>query len=288
MRNITYNNITDNVIKSIDGTPDTRLKEVLTAAISKIHELVKEIDLTHEEWEAAMNFLLRTGKISDEQRNEFILLSDLIGVSSLVDIIASKAAPGSSEQSVLGPFYRENAPFLEVGGDLIKDNEGDRVVFQGYVRSTAGDPIAGALLDVWQNAANGLYENIDSTQPDYNLRCRMLTDKNGFYCFSSICPLAYEVPDDGPGGEFMEATDRHCWRPAHLHARVSAEGYGDLVTEVFNTRDKYIDEDATFGVRESLAIPFDRSPTNDELKRHQNLVQPFSMVDFDFILKPLE
>ncbi len=287
MRNIAYDNITDAVVKSIDGTANPRLKEVLSAVIRKSHELVKEIDLTHEEWEAAMNFLLRTGQISDERRNEFVLLSDLFGISSLVDIIASNAAPDASERSVLGPFYRENAPFLEVGGDLIKDNDGDRVVFQGYVRSTSGEPIAGALLDVWQNAANGEYENVDPTQPDYNLRCRMLTDEKGFYCYSSIRPYPYEVPDDGPGGEFMAATGRHCWRPAHLHARVSAQGYGELVTEVFNTSDSYIDEDATFGVRASLTVPFDREATEEELARHPGVERPFKMVDFDFVLKPV-
>lgn len=288
MQNITYETITDAVVKSIDNTQDPRLKEVLSAFIRKTHELVKEIDLTHEEWEAAMNFLLRTGEISDDKRNEFVLLSDLFGVSSLVDMIATNATPGASERSVLGPFYRENSPFLEIGGDLIKDNDGDRVVFQGYVRSTDGSPIEGALVDTWQNAANGQYENVDPSQPDYNLRCRMYTDENGYYCFSSIRPIAYEVPDDGPGGEFMAATGRHCWRPAHLHTRVSAEGFGELVTEVFNTLDKYIDQDATFGVRASLAIPFNREPTETEQARHANIEQPFKMVDFDYVLKPIE
>lgn len=285
MRDITYDTITDAVVDSIDGTVDARLKEVLSAVIRKSHELVKELDLSHEEWEAAMNFLLRTGNISSEKRNEFVLLSDLFGVSSLVDMIASKAEPDASERSVLGPFYIENSPFLEVGGDLIKDNEGDRVVFQGQVRSTTGEPIKGAVVDVWQNAWNGEYSNVDPTQADENLRCRMLTDENGFYCYSSIRPIAYEVPDDGPGGEFMVATGRHCWRPAHLHARVGADGYGELVTEVFNTLDKYIDEDATFGVRDSLAIPFDREPTEEELARHPDVKRPFKMVDFDFVLR---
>jgi len=150
MRNITYDTITEAVIASIDGTTDPRLKEILCAFIRKTHEWVKEVGLSHEEWEAAMNFLLRTGAISDEKRNEFVLLSDLIGVSSLVDMIASNAEPGASERSVLGPFYVPNAPFLEIGGDLAKDNEGDRVIFQGYVRSTSGAPIAGAVLDVWR------------------------------------------------------------------------------------------------------------------------------------------
>lgn len=287
MRNITYDNITDAVVRSLADTEDARLKELLSTFVRKTHEWVKEVDLSHEEWEAAMNFLLRTGAISDDKRNEFVLLSDLIGVSSLVDMIASKAEPEASERSVLGPFYIENSPFLDIGGDLVKDNEGDRVVFQGQVRSTTGEPIEGAVVDVWQNAWNGQYSNVDPTQADDNLRCRMRTDENGFYCYSSIRPIAYEVPDDGPGGEFMAATGRHCWRPAHLHARVGADGYSELVTEVFNTEDKYIDEDATFGVRDSLAIPFNREPTEEEIARHSNVERPFKMVDFDFVLRPI-
>jgi hydroxyquinol 1,2-dioxygenase len=288
MRDVSYENITDIVLKSIDGTLDPRLKRVLDCLIRKSHEFVKEVDLTHEEWEAAMNFLQRAGAISDDRRREFILLSDLMGISSLVDVIASRAIPDASERSVLGPFYRENAPFLEIGGDMIKDNQGDRVVFQGIVRSTTGQPISGALVDVWQNAANGQYENVDPSQLDNNLRCRMLTSADGAYRYSSIRPVPYEVPSDGPGGELMAATGRHCWRPAHLHARVTADGFIELVTEVFNSADPYIDEDATFGVRNSLAIPFDRKPTETELARHSDIEKPFTMVDFDFVLRPID
>ena len=287
MRGVSYENNTDTVLKSIDGTLDPRLKEILDCLIRKSHEFVKEVDLTHEEWEAAMNFLQRAGAISDDRRREFILLSDLMGISSLVDVIASRAIPDASERSVLGPFYRENSPFLEISGDLIKDNKGDRVVFQGIVRSTTGQPISGALVDVWQNAANGQYENVDPSQPVDNLRCRMLTNTDGAYRYSSIRPVAYEVPSDGPGGELMAATGRHCWRPAHLHARVTADGFIELVTEVFNSADPYIDEDATFGVRNSLAVPFDREPTETELARHYDIEKPFTMVDFDFVLRPI-
>ena len=286
MRTVSYDTITDIVIQAIDGTEDPRLKELLTALIRKSHELVKETELTHAEWEAAMNFLLRAGEISSSNRNEFVLLSDLLGVSALVDLVAGKSDAGGSERSMLGPFYRENAPFIEVGGDLVRDNKGDRVVFQGQVRSTTGEPISGAVLDFWQNAANGLYESVDPDQPDYNLRCRMRSDDDGFYCVSSIRPIPYEVPDDGPGAELVHATGRHCWRPAHLHARVSADGYGDLITEIFSDRDKYVDEDAVFGVRESLVTDYDRPPTQDELDRHAELERPFTMVDFDFVLRP--
>lgn len=288
MRDLSIDNITDVVCNSVANTDDPRLKEILQAFIRKAHELVQELELTHEEWEKAVQFLLDTGKISSDQRNEFILLSDILGITSLVDILASEKAPGASERSVLGPFYIPNAPVLEFGGDLIKNNEGPRMVVQGRVISTDGKPLAGALVDVWQNAANGLYSNMDPNQHDNNLRCRTYTSANGEYCYSSVIPVAYQVPDDGTGGVYMKATGRHCWRPAHIHARVCAEGHEELVTEIFNSLDKYIDEDATFGVRTSLALPFNREPTEDEKRRFSHIEKPFHMVDFDFVLKPVK
>ncbi len=287
MKDLTLDNMTDAVINSIAGTQDQRLKDVLTIVIRKMHEAAIEAKITHAEWEGLMNFLMATGDISDAQRNEFILLSDLTGLTSLIDLLGSANAPEASERSVLGPFYVPNAPMLEPGGDLIKDNDGDRVIALGQVRSTTGEAIPGALLEFWQNAANGLYSNVDPSQDDNNLRCRMMSADDGSYSLSTIRPIAYEVPDDGPGGDYMRATGRHCWRPAHLHVRVHAEGYEDLVTEVFNTLDKYIEEDATFGVRSTLAIPFNRKPSPDEQARFSHVAAPFRMVDFDFVLQPL-
>ncbi|MBT6094694.1 MAG: hydroxyquinol 1,2-dioxygenase [Rhodospirillaceae bacterium] len=287
MKDLTLDNMTDVVISSIADTEDPRLKEVLSIVIRKIHEAAIEVQITHAEWEGLMNFLLAAGNISDAQRNEFILLSDLTGLTSLVDLIASSSSPDASERSVLGPFYVPNAPMIESGGDLIADNEGDPVVALGRVLSSTGEPIPGAMMEFWQNAANGQYSNVDPTQDDNNLRCRMLSNDDGSYEVSTIRPIAYEVPDDGPGGEYMRATGRHCWRPAHLHVRVHADGYEDLVTEVFNTLDKYIEEDAVFGVRSSLAIPFNREPTPDEQARFSHVASPFHMVDFDFVLQPL-
>jgi hydroxyquinol 1,2-dioxygenase len=288
MKDITIDNITDAVVGSLAGTDDARLKELLTVLVRKLHEGAQEASLTHAEWEGLVNFLYKTGVASSEQRNEFILMSDLLGLSTMVDMISSSNAPEASERSVLGPFYIPDAPMLPVGGDLIKDNEGDRIVTLGRVTSTSGAPLAGAMLEFWQNAANGLYSNVDPDQDDNNLRCRMLSDENGYYSLSTIRPLAYEVPDDATGGEFIRATGRHCWRPAHLHVRVHADGHEDLVTEVFNTLDKYIDQDATFGVRSSLAIPFNREPSEVEKSLFSHLQSPYKMVDFDYALQPLK
>ena len=286
MKELAYENITDAVVASISKTKDPRLKEILTALIRSGQGFVKEVELTQAEWERAAGFLMRAAEITGDQRNEFIILSDLLGISSLVDFISSRKRPDASQQSLLGPFYVEGAPFIDTDGDLVKDNEGDRIVVLGRVMSTTREPIPGALLDVWHNAANGLYANVDPDQPDDNLRCRLRADANGAYAFSTIRPIAYEVPRDGACGEYQRATGRHCWRPAHVHARVSAEGFEPLITQIFDSDNEYIEEDAVFGVRGPLAVPFDREPTAAELDRFSHVERPFHMVDFDFRLTP--
>ena len=286
MKDLTLENVTDAVLHSIEGTEDARLKELLTIFIRKAHEAVRESGLTHNEWLQLTEFLRRAGEFSSDQRNEFILLSDVLGISSLVDLMNASKAPDATVSSLLGPFYTPDAPMLPVGGDLIGDNDGARIVFQGRVLSAAGDPIPGATLEFWQNAANGLYSNVDPDQDDNNLRCRMRSDENGNYGLSTVLPIPYEVPDDGPGGAYVRATGRHCWRPAHLHVLVHADGYKDLVSELFNAADEYIKEDAVFGVRGPLAVPFDRTPTAEDKARYADVAEPFQMVDFDFVLQP--
>ena len=288
MKDLTYQNITEAVVASISSTEDPRLKEILTVLVRRTHEFVKEVELSPAEWERAMGFLLRAADISGDKRNEFIILSDLLGVSSLVDLIQSGSATDASEQSLLGPFYVPGAPLIESGGDLIKDNEGERIVLSGRVVSTMDEPVRGALLDIWQNAANGLYSTEDPGQSDDNLRCRLRADSDGTYSFSTIKPIAYKVPGDGASGEYQRMTGRHGWRPAHIHARVSAEGFEPIVTEIFDAADAYIEEDAVFGVRSSLAVAFDREPTADELGRLGHVERPFHMVDFNFRLRPLD
>lgn len=286
MKNLTLDNVTDAVMRSIEGTQDPRLKELLTVLIRKAHEAVRETGLTHEEWLKLTEFMRRTGEATSEQRNEFILMSDVLGISSLVDLMNAASAPDATVSSLLGPFYTPDAPMLPAGGDLIGDNDGDRIVFQGRVLSATGEPVSGAMLEFWQNAANGLYSNVDPDQDDNNLRCRMLSEGDGSYSLSTVRPIPYEVPEDGTGGEFVRATGRHCWRPAHLHVLVHADGHKDLVSELFNSEDEYIEEDAVFGVRDALSVPFDREPTNAERTQYDKVAVPFQMVDFDFVLQP--
>lgn len=288
MRDLSVDNITDAVIGSIAGTEDPRLKELLSVFIRKAHEAVRETKLQQDEWTGLVEFLRRTGDISDAHRNEFIIMSDILGISSLMDLMNAAQAPASTTSSLLGPFFVPDTPMLPVDGDLIKDNEGDRIVVQGRVLSSNGGPLPGALLEFWQNAANGLYSNMDPGQHDDNLRCRMLSDDTGCYSLSTIRPVSYEVPDDGTGGEFVRATGRHCWRPAHLHVRVQSDRHNDLVTEIFDMQDDYLDQDAVFGVRTALALPFTREPTAEEQSRYAGVAAPYTMVDFDFVLQPVD
>jgi len=287
MRDLTEENIAEAVLKSIANTKNPRLKELFTCLIKHLHEFVREVELTQGEWAAAIDFLYRAGKISSPKRQEFILLSDTLGVSSLVDLINGRELAGTTETSVLGPFYVEGSKMLEVGGDLIGDNEGEPVVVLGRVTTPEGKPIPGALLDIWQTAANGLYGCVDPEQPEGNLRCRMLTDAEGRYKFTTVKPVSYKVPEDGPCGEMLLAMGRHAWRPAHIHFIITAEGYRPLTTELYVDDDPYIEEDAVFGVRSSLAVPFKRNNSPEEVAMH-NVKAPFSVVEYDFGLMPVD
>jgi hydroxyquinol 1,2-dioxygenase len=288
MRNITFDNITETVTKAYAGTQDDRTREIITLLIQRLHDFVREVKLTPQEWEAAMGFLLRAADASNEQRNEFILLSDLLGVSALVDLLDGKDDAGASITTLMGPFYVPGQPDKEAGADLIKDNDGERILVQGQIRSANGGPLPGAVVEIWQNGPNGLYTVQDPNQPDDNLRCTLHADAEGRYSFSTVKPISYTVPDDGAGGELVRAAGRHCWRPAHIHLMISADGHKRHISQIFNEADPYIDEDAVFGVRSDLAVPFDREPSEAELQRFPNIKRPFNVVTMDFVLAHTE
>ena len=283
MRDVDEKSITDAVIRAMAGGDDERLRTVLAALVRHLHEFAREVELTPAEWMAAIGFLTRTGHKSSDTRQEFILLSDALGLSSLVDLIGGRGGDAATEASNLGPFYIEGAPMLPVGGDLIRGNEGQPGVVRGRVLDEDGNPVAGAMLDIWQNAANGFYSNEDPDQDDMNLRCRMVTGADGAYAFTTIRPTPYTVPYDGPVGEMLRATGRHAWRPAHLHFRLTADGFADLVTEIFPEDDRYIDEDAVFGVRRSLAVPF--PPADEATAARWKLSPPCFDLVYDFRLR---
>ena len=286
MRTVSTDTITQSFLDYVAEDTDQRLKFVLEKLAEHLHDFVRETQLTHDEWRKGLELLYAAGEISSPERNEFVLFSDVLGLSSLVDMINSP--DNGTPSSVLGPFHILGAPDLPVGGDMRGDNSGDAVVVQGHVRTPAGDPINGAVLEIWQTADNGLYSGQDDNQSEYNLRAQMPTGADGRYLFSTVRPAPYTVPDDGPVGELLHATGRHPWRPSHLHFIVTAPGYRTLVTEVFPSDDPYLDEDAVFGVREKLVMEYQPRETTDglpdDLAIKHSLPEQFYVVDFDFIL----
>ena len=283
MRNISLDNITDTVRASFDGAADARFREVIEGLVTHLHAFAREVNLTHEEWDAGIDFLWRAGRISDERRNEFILTSDVLGLSSLVDILDGSTT--GTESSVLGPFYVAGAPVVPVGTSLVGANAGERVLMHGRVLDTAGRPLAGALLDFWQTDAAGLYSQMDPTQSPMNLRCRMHTDAEGRYALVTVRPRYYSVPYDGPVGDLLRNGGRHAWRPSHFHVVVTAPGHRRLVTEIFADDDPYIDGDAVFGVRDGLVAHFE--PRTDAAAVAPWPVEaPYFEVNFDYRLDP--
>lgn len=289
MRSVTKESITQAFIDYIGDETDERVRFLMTKLVHHIHDFARETNLTHEEWRKALELLFAAGEISTPERNEFVLFSDVLGLSSIVDMINSSEE--GTPSSVLGPFHVLGAPDLPVGADMKGDNDGDLVVVGGVVKSTDGTPIEGAVLEIWQTADNGLYSGQDEEQPEYNLRARMKTDADGRYLFSTVRPAPYTVPEDGPVGELLRGTGRHPWRPSHLHFIAIADGYRQLVTEVFPSDDPYLDEDAVFGVREKLVMEYqertDASVLPNDLAIKDKIVGTFYVVDFDFTLSPI-
>jgi protocatechuate 3,4-dioxygenase beta subunit len=265
-------------------TKDARLREVMGAVIRHLHEVVKEVEPTNDEWMAAIQFLTRTGQISTDWRQEYILLSDTLGVSMLVDAINNRKPSGATETTVLGPFYVSDAPRYDNGANICLDGKGQPLLVRGRVTDTEGRPVAGALLDVWQTNADGFYDvQQKGVQPDMNLRGVFRTDAEGRYWFRSVKPRFYPIPSDGPVGQLLERMGRHPFRPAHIHFIVGAEGFEPITTHIFSPDCPYLHSDTVFGVKESLIADYqqvDDAPQAAE----QGLPNPFWAVDCDFVL----
>lgn len=245
------------VERSFSESPDSRLQEVLTAALRHLHAFIAEVRPSHDEWRAGIDFLTAIGQMCSDTRQEFILLSDVLGVSSLVEILAFAGAEGATENTVLGPFYVRGSPVRRYG-DSILEHPSDRqgLLVRGTVTDLNGRPLAGATVDVWQAAANGLYAVQDPKQHPDNLRGLFVANEDGAFEFRTIRPVSYPIPDDGPVGLLLKATGRHPWRAAHVHLLVSAPGYKTLVTHLFDAEGDYLESDAVFGVRDSLIVRF--------------------------------
>ncbi|MEV4093252.1 dioxygenase [Streptosporangium saharense] len=253
--------VTRAVLERLEGTPDPRLREVMSSLVRHLHAFAIDVGLTQEEWLAGIGFLTETGKTCDATRQEFVLLSDTLGLSTLVDDLANAARDEATEATILGPFHVPGAPFRDPGASIVLDDaEGEALLVSGTVTGVGGEPVAGAVVDVWQAGPDGHYDVQDAEQPEHNFRGRFRTDTQGRYGFATLRPVSYPIPDDGPAGRLLRATGRHPWRPAHIHVMVTAEGYRTLTTAVFDARDTHIGSDAVFGVKESLARTFALGP----------------------------
>jgi len=271
------------VIERMANCRDERLRQIVTSVVNHLHAIVKEVEPTFEEWAFAIDFLTRTGQICDDTRQEFILLSDTLGVSMLVDAINHRRNSAATESTVLGPFHVAGAPRLQMGDSISRDGQGEPLYMSGVVLNESGAPIEGALLDVWQTSHDGFYDVQDARQPVMNLRGQFITGRDGRYFFRSIKPSSYPIPSDGTVGIMLAALGRHPMRPAHVHFIVSAQGYQDVTTHVFVEGDPYLDSDAVFGVKESLIVPFVR---HDDVPAAERLgvTNPFYTAEYDFVL----
>jgi protocatechuate 3,4-dioxygenase beta subunit len=272
------------VAAAFAGTPDPRLRELVTALVRHLHAFVKEVEPTEAEWGYAIDFLTRTGHLSDGARQEFILLSDVLGISMLVDTINHRSRGTSTESTVLGPFHMVESPPRELGDTIALDGKGTPCLVSGRVTGPAGEPIPGARVDVWQASDDGFYDvQQPDVQPERNLRGLFTADGEGRYRFRSIVPRYYPIPDDGPVGELLAATGRHPYRPAHLHYIVGAPGYRPVTTHVFVADSPYLDSDAVFGVKDSLVRDV---PEVDDPARaaEAGLPNPFRSLEFDITL----
>jgi len=263
-----------------------RLREVLTSLVTHLHAFVKEVGLTGEEWERGIAFLTQTGHKCDDVRQEFILLSDVLGVSMLVETINHRAAGGSTESTVTGPFHVVESPPRALGDTIALDGNGEPCLVTGQVTGPDGEPLAGAEIDVWQASADGFYDvQQPGIQPERNLRGLFTADAGGRFWFTTIVPRYYPIPDDGPVGGLLKATGRHPYRPAHIHFLVTAPGHRLVTTHLFVADSPYIDSDAVFGVKDSLVRDFPLVDDPERAAAH-GLASPFRTVHFDVALLP--
>ncbi|MFE7835864.1 intradiol ring-cleavage dioxygenase [Streptomyces sp. NPDC057474] len=248
--------ITSAVVASFAGCPRPRLRLIMQMLAHHLHAFAQEVELTQEEWYAGIRFLTDAGHLTTEERQEFILLSDTLGLSMFIDAINHEQGGETTESTVLGPFWAEGSPLRDYGAAIAERQAGVPAWVHGRVLDTTGAPLAGAELDVWQNGDDRLYAVQDPGAPEHHLRGRFRTRADGSYAFLAVRPTAYPIPDDGPVGRMLAATGRHPWRPAHIHIKVDAPGYEPLTTHIFDADSEYLDSDTVFAVKPSLIRTF--------------------------------
>lgn len=274
MRNLNQDTITQAVIERFSHTPDPRLKEIMTSLVQHLHAFAREVRLTEEEWFQGIQFLTDTGHITDDKRQEFILLSDTLGLSMLTVAMNNDKPAGCTESTVFGPFFVEGAPEYQNGDDVANGAAGLPCQVRGTVRGLDGKPVPNARMNVWQADAEGNYDVQYADLAHAQARGVLHADEQGRFHFKTILAEAYPIPSDGPVGRMLKATANHPWRPAHLHFMIEAPGYQRLITHVFRNRDQYLDSDVVFGVRQSLVADWVQQPDGSYL------------LEYDFVLNP--
>ncbi|CAM5298237.1 intradiol ring-cleavage dioxygenase [Pseudomonas fragi] len=276
----------DIVNARISDQANPRLREVMAVLTRHLHAAIKEIEPSHDEWLRAIEFLTRTGQMCTDWRQEYILLSDVLGATMLVDAINHRRPKGATPNTILGPFYVADAPRYENGANICLDGKGEPTLVSGRVLDTQGNPIAGATLDIWQTNDDGFYDvQQKGVQPDYNLRGLFTSDVDGFYAFRTVKPRHYPIPADGPVGQLLGELGRHPHRAAHLHFIVTAPGFDQVITHIFTPDCPYLHEDTVFGVKKELIAEFTRQ-TDQATARRYDLQVPFLAVNWDFVLSP--
>src|SRR5215469_5897427 len=284
-RDLAGDRLTNEVLASFDGATTARFHAVMQSLVGHLHAFAREVNLTEDEWAAGIEFLTRTGQTCTDTRQEFILLSDTLGLSMQVIGINHPAKAGATESTVVGPFFVPNAPLYRNGDNLANGAPGEPCFVSGQVRATSGEPLAGAHLEVWQADDEGLYDVQRDTLGGAQNRGQLDADEQGRFWFWSVKPVPYPIPYDGPVGAMLTAAGRSPMRPAHIHFRITKPGYTSLITHVFVAGDPYLDADAVFGVKESLIATFERhepglAPDGSKLS------QPFYTVHYGFVLAP--
>jgi hydroxyquinol 1,2-dioxygenase len=287
-RNKTEDDITAEALQRFAGTQDPRLRQIMLGLVKHLHAFVKEVELTGDEWFQAIEILTEAGRMCSDKRQEFILFSDTLGVSMVVDLISHRKPDGATESTVFGPFHRLGAPELAAGGNIAHlDKKGTPTLVGGRVLDLDGKPIAGALLDVWQAQSSGLYDSQDQgLGGELHMRGKFRSDAEGRYLIRTVLPVNYPIPSDGPVGAMLRATGRHPWRPAHIHFVVSADGYDPVTTHIFDRTDEYLGSDAVFAVKDSLICDFVRHEKAAGDAARLGIAPPYYTTKFDFRLKP--
>ncbi|WWC64327.1 uncharacterized protein I303_106937 [Kwoniella dejecticola CBS 10117] len=275
--------ITENVLSINSQTPDDRQRFVNEALVKHMHDFVREVSLTTNEWMNAIEYLTRVGQTCTDLRQEFILLSDVFGVSALVDIINNPKPEGATEGTVLGPFFVEDAKIIDNGESIANEGRGEYMLVKGRILDLSGRPVANCAIETWETDQDGFY---DTQYTDYNADCRgkLYSDQEGYYVFRAVLPVSYPIPNDGPVGQLLASMNRHVFRPAHLHMMFQAPGFAQLITSLYFTGDTFLTSDAVFGVKSSLIVEPRLITEEAEATKCGFKNPPFYLVEKDFVL----